>query len=259
MIVEMMALDNCGYTISEVARRCKMPVSTANVLLYTLQETGYVQRSEDRSFSLTWKLFTEGNRLVSQVKPYELVLPELERLSEITDLTIDFAIPDQYELIYVHVIQGRGDIQIQARVGQRRLLHQSAAGKAMLAFFSQECVKDFAEATGLPAVTSHTIASHGALVKELAQIQRQGYAADNEESGRGLWGVAVPVFDYRGAVVGALGVAGTTLGSSQNTKRLIQEIRKSALIVSRRLGYVGNAAARGFIQSGSRKIVGSPR
>ncbi len=237
MILEMMAAKNSGYSISEVARRCNIPVSTANVLLYTLQETGYVRRSEDRAFSLTWKLFTEGNRLLGQVKPFEVVLPELERLAEITDLTIDFAIPDGHELIYVHVIQGRGDIQIQARVGQRRLFHQSAAGKAMLAFFPQERVKDFADATGLPAVTSHTITSYPALVRELAQVRAQGYGADNEESGRGLWGVAAPVFDYRGTVVGALGVAGTTLGPGENTKRLIQEIKKSAMIVSRRLGH----------------------
>jgi DNA-binding IclR family transcriptional regulator len=115
-------------------------------------------------------------------------------------------------------------------------------------------VKDFAEVTGLPAVTSHTITSYGALVKELAQVQRQGYAADNEESGRGLWGVAAPVFDYRGTIVGALGVAGTTLGVSENTKRLIQEIKKSALIVSKRLGYDGNAGAKGVI-----RVSGSPR
>src|SRR5438876_3152206 len=147
MIIEMMALDDRGYTISEVARLCSLPVSTANVLLYTLQKCGYLQRFDDRTYSLTWKLFTEGNKLLNQVQLHELALPELERLAEITDLTIDLAIPDKHELIYVHVIQGRGDIQIQARVGQRRYFHQSAAGKAMLAFFPEERTKEFAEAT----------------------------------------------------------------------------------------------------------------
>ena len=42
MIVEMMASDNHGYRLSEVARQCKLPVSTANVLLHTLQECGYL-------------------------------------------------------------------------------------------------------------------------------------------------------------------------------------------------------------------------
>src|SRR6266496_2562941 len=138
MIMELMAADNRGYTISEVARLCSLPVSTANVLLHSLQESGYLYRGNDRSFSLTWKLFTEGNKLLNQVKLQEVALPELERLAELTDFTIDLAIYDKNELIYTHVIQGHGDIQIQARVGQRRYFHQSAAGKAMLAFFPIE-------------------------------------------------------------------------------------------------------------------------
>lgn len=244
MILEMMALDNRGYTISEVARQCNLPVSTANVLLYTLQECGYVQRAGNRAFSLTWKLFTEGNRLLNQVQLHELALPELERLAELTDFTIDFAIPDNYELIYVHVIQGRGDIQIQARVGQRRHFHQSAAGKAMLAFFPEERTKEFAEATGLPRATPRTITSYRSLLKELGQIRLRGYAIDNEESGHGLWGVAAPIFDHKGSVVAALGVAGTTLALGENTKVLIQEIKKSAMDVSRRLGFEAGDASR---------------
>lgn len=242
MILELMAMDDCGYTISEVARKCSLPVSTANVLLYTLQECGYVERSDGRNFTLTWKLFTEGNKLLNQVQLHKLALPELKRLAELTDFTIDFAIPDKHDLIYVHVIQGRGDIQIQARVGQRRLFHQSAAGKAMLAFFPEERTKEFADATGLPGATPRTITSYRSLLTELAQVRLQGYAIDNEESGRSLWGVAAPIFDYKGNVVAALGVAGTTLALSGNTKVLIQEIKKSALDVSKRLGFTAGTA-----------------
>src|ERR1700736_2866142 len=237
MILEMMALDDRGYTISEVARLCHLPVSTANVLLYSLQQCGYVERSDSRNFSLTWKLFTEGNKRLNHVQLHKLALPELERLADVTDFTIDFAIPDKHELIYIHVIQGRGDIQIQARVGQKRYFHQSAAGKAMLAFFPAERVKEFAESTGLPTAALNTITSYRSLLHELEQIRSQGYAIDNEESGRNLWGVAAPIFDYKSTVVAALGVAGTTLALGGNTKTLIQEIKKSAMNVSKHLGF----------------------
>lgn len=251
MILEMMTLDDRGYTISEVARLCGLPVSTANVLLYTLQECGYVERSDGRTFSLTWKLFTEGNKLLNQVELHKLALPELERLAELTEFTIDFAIPDKHELIYVHVIQGRGDIQIQARVGQRRYFHQSAAGKAMLAFFPEERTREFAEVTGLPKTTPHTITSYRALLSELERIRSQGYAIDNEESGRSLWGVAAPVFDFSGKVVAALGVAGTTLALSGNTKTLIQEIKTSAMNVSKHLGFSVAGTGRSSSSAGS--------
>ncbi len=239
-IMELMAADNRGYTISEVARRCGLPVSTANVLLHSLQDCGYLNRSADRTFLLTWKLFTEGSKLLNQVKLQEVALPELERLAEITDLTIDLAIPDKIELIYAHVIQGSGDIQIQARVGQRRYFHQSAVGKAMLAFFPEERAVEFAETTGLPAATPKTVTSLRTLQKELKIIRDRGYAVDMEESGRGLWGVASPIFDHTGNVVAAVGVAGTTLARNTNRNQLVMEIKKSASAISQRLGFSRN-------------------
>ena len=237
MIIEMMAADNRGYRLSEVARLCKLPVSTANVLLHTLQECGYLERDEQAAFSLRLKLFTEGNKLIRQVELYEASISELQRLSRLTDFSINLAVPDVYELIYMRLIQGRGDIQVQAHVGQRRHFHQAATGKAMMAFFPDERVKEFVDATGLPGVTNRTITSHRALMKELEQIRAQGYAIDAEESGNLLWGVAAPIFNHYTDVVAAIGVSGTTLSLKQNAEFLIQEVRKSASEISRCLGY----------------------
>jgi DNA-binding IclR family transcriptional regulator len=244
MIVEMMASDNHGYRLSEVARQCKLPVSTANVLLHTLQECGYLERDEHGAFSLRLKLFTEGNKLIRQVELYDASFAELQRLSRLTDFSINLAVPDVYELIYMRLIQGRGDIQVQAHVGQRRHFHQAATGKAMMAFFTDERTKEFASATGLPSVTNRTITTYRALLKELEQVRVQGYAIDVEESGHLLWGVAAPIFDHNGDVVAAVGVSGTVISLKQNADFLIQEVCKSALEISKCLGYEQPSRAR---------------
>jgi DNA-binding IclR family transcriptional regulator len=243
-IVEMMAAQNRGYKLSAVARECGLPISTANVLLHSLRECGYLQRSEDGLFFLTTKLFTEGNKLIRQVELYDVAFPEMQRLSRITDFSINLAIPDRLELIYVRIIQGRGDIQVQSHVGQSRPFHQAATGKVMLAFFPEERVKEIVDSTGLPAITKQTITSYRVLIKELETIRAQGYAIDNEESGKSLWGVAAPIFDYQRTVVAALGVAGTVLSPTESAKFPITEVRKSALAVSRSLGYESPASVR---------------
>jgi DNA-binding IclR family transcriptional regulator len=243
-IVEMMAAQNRGYKLSAVARECGLPVSTANVLLHSLRECGYLQRSENGVFFLTTKLFTEGNKLIRQVQLYDVAFPEMQRLSRITDFSINLAIPDRFELIYVRIIQGRGDIQVQSHVGLRRAFHQAATGKVMLAFFSEERVKEIVDTAGLPAITKQTITSYHLLTKELEAIRAQGYAMDNEESGKNLWGIAAPIFDHQRNVVAALGVAGTLLSPAENAKFLITEARKSALTVSRSLAYESKAPVR---------------
>jgi IclR family KDG regulon transcriptional repressor len=235
-ILEMMAVQNRGYKLSAVARECKLPVSTTNVLLHSLQECGYLRRSDDGNFSLTTKLFTEGNKLIRQVQLYDLAFSEMQRLSRLTELSVNLAIPDGDELIYIRMIQGRGDIQVQSHVGQRRYFHQAATGKAMLAFLSADRVKEFAHATQLPAVTKHTIASYRLLLKELEAVRSRGYALDVEESGKNLWGVAAPIFDHQRDVVAAIGVAGTVLSAAENVKLLIQETIRSGQAISRSMG-----------------------
>jgi len=249
MILELMASHNCGYTITEVAKLFNLPVSTTNVLLHSLQECGYVQRSGKGVFSLTMKLFAEGNKIVNEVELHRLALPELERLATLTDLTVSVAIPDKYELMYLSVFQGRGDILVQARVGQRRHFHQAATGKAMLAFFPEERVKEYAEVTGLPAATPKTISSYRLLTKELELFRVQGYAIDNEESGHGLWGIAAPIFDRNGKVAGALGLAGTTLHLQKDMESLNEEVKESAREVSRCLGYKAEVVTRLAVRS----------
>lgn len=237
MILETMASRNRGYTITEMARLCDLPVSTTNVLLHSLKECGYLERSLNGGFSLTMKLFTEGNKIINEIRLHEVANPQLERLATLTDLTVSLVIPDKYELIYISVIQGSGDIQVQARVGQRRYFHQAATGKAILAFFPEERTKEFADATGLPSATEHTITSYRSLSRELQRVRAQGYAIDNEESGNNLWGIAAPIFDHHGNVAGALGLAGTVLDMQKDMNILSHEIKKSAQEVSKALGY----------------------
>jgi len=62
-ILEMFASKNQGYTLSEVSRHLKIPVSTASSLLYTMQQCGYLARNEKARFYLTMKLLTEANAI----------------------------------------------------------------------------------------------------------------------------------------------------------------------------------------------------
>ena len=57
-ILEMFAAKNQGYTLSEVARLLKLPISTASSLLYTLQSCSYLNRSDKGRFFLTMKMHT---------------------------------------------------------------------------------------------------------------------------------------------------------------------------------------------------------
>jgi DNA-binding IclR family transcriptional regulator len=76
------------------------------------------------------------------------------------------------------------------------------------------------------------------LRKILEQVQRQGYAIDDEESEAGMRCVASPVRDASGQVVGALGVAGPVQRLSLKAlSALVGPLSETTEAISVRLGY----------------------
>ena len=60
---------------------------------------------------------------------------------------------------------------------------------------------------GLDAKTEHTIAMPEALMSELLQVRKQGYAVNREECIPGIGGIAVPVESDSGESIGAVALA----------------------------------------------------
>ncbi|WP_178916346.1 IclR family transcriptional regulator [Natronomonas gomsonensis] len=93
------------------------------------------------------------------------------------------------------------------KVGDHVHLHVIAAGKAMLAEFSDDRVEAIIESHGLPADTEHSIVDEAALYEELSEVSEQGYAINDEEHMTGLSAVGTAVTAENGDVMGALSVA----------------------------------------------------
>ena len=70
-------------------------------------------------------------------------------------------------------------------------------------------------------------------MQELARIRSRGYADSLEETDLGAWGVATPIFDWRGRVVGAIGLAGPTQRYSKDKlDQFVALCRKNAAGIS---------------------------
>src|SRR5262247_3526227 len=75
-VIEMLASHNRGYTLSEVSRLLKFPISTTSSLLYTMQSCGYLQRGDKGQFYLSMKIVIQADRVADQLRPREVAHPE---------------------------------------------------------------------------------------------------------------------------------------------------------------------------------------
>lgn len=245
-ILEMFATKNQGYTLSEVARLLRLPISTASSLLYTLRSCSYIYRSEKGRFFLTMKMLTEGNKALGQMKLREIAEPELKKLTVETGLASILGVRDGDQVVCIEKIEGTSPIQLVSHIGKRMYLHQSSYGKAILAHVSDEQVESVAASVGLPAATENTITSLSQLRKALARIRAEGYALDDQETAIGIRGIAAPIFDHTGAVGAGVAVGGSIFEIDTNMKTLAKAVKACALRISEHLGYQETVLARNY-------------
>jgi DNA-binding IclR family transcriptional regulator len=91
---------------------------------------------------------------------------------------------------------------------------------------------------GLSARTSKTITDPADFRRALADVRKNGYAIDDEESEVGMRAIAAPVRDLSGRVIAAVGLAGPSQRLTKKELRaLVPEVVATGEAVSVRLGY----------------------
>src|SRR4029453_18005118 len=109
-------------------------------------------------------------------------------------------------LLVHHVFRPDNSLQI-LQVGASIPWHACALGKAMVAYTDPDAQAELL-AGPLPRLTGRTLTGRDALEAELAAVVGRGVAVEDQEAIVGEAGIAAALFDHRGAVVGAIGLAG---------------------------------------------------
>jgi len=248
-ILEMFASKNSGYTISDVSRYLKLPISTTSSLLYTMVHCGYLVRNDSGDFTLSTKLISESSKLLNQIDLREIAQPELVKLTTVTGLASVLSVPDSNQVVCIDKVEGHGQIRIASFVGKRFPMHCTCTGKVILAFYSDEEIDEIVESTGLEAFTENTITSLPVLKKELFQVRVQGFALDNEEYGTGVRGLAAPIFDHKGKVVAAIAVGGAVFELDKNLKEVTPTVKETAAFLSDKLGFETTVFPKAYVRT----------
>ena len=217
--------------LADIARRAGLPKSTAHRLVGEMVAARLLDRAPDGSYRLGLRLFELGELVPSHRSLSEAALPIMEDLREATHQRIHLAVLDGVDVVYVEILGSAGR-PLASRTGGRLPAHATGVGKAILAFSPASVVKARIEA-GLPRLTPRTIATPGALVRELQDVRTEGTAYDREESHLGISCVAAPVFGHDRKIRAGLSVTGPT--AKMDPPRFGVAVRTAALSLSRAL------------------------
>ncbi|RQG94918.1 IclR family transcriptional regulator [Natrarchaeobius chitinivorans] len=201
------AIDELGgATLSELAEHTGLATSTVHTHLQTLEETEYLSRN-DGKYQLGLKLFYLGESARRRDDRYELAKEKAFELANQVSEEVSFAVEEHGRSIILFDETPTAS-STGFQVGRYFYMHSSASGKAMLAEFPKQRVKDIVEKRGLPQHTENTITELEELFEELEEIREQGFAVNRQEELEGLYSVAMVVNNPDGTVFGSLDISG---------------------------------------------------
>jgi DNA-binding IclR family transcriptional regulator len=222
-------------TLSEIAGRADLPLTTAHRLLGELTAWGALTRRPDGRYEVGRRLWDLGLLAPVQLELRQVAAPFLLDVHTATRETVHLAVREDTSALYVERISGRESVPVVSQVGSRLPLHATGVGKVLLAWAPDDVVE---RALTAPArATRHTVVEPGRLRRELAEVRRRGYARTAEEMTLGASSVAVPIPATRGGgqvVVGALGVV--VPSHRRDPTRLVPVLEVAARGIGREVG-----------------------
>lgn len=208
-ILNVIAEDEAGMTMTEISDCTSLPMSTTHRLLTTLQHERYVRYDTQQSL---WKMgvqaFIIGNAFERSRDIIATSRPYMKTLMEQSGETTNLAVADQGECIYLAQVECRQMMRVQAKPGSRVPFHSSAVGKALLAGMDEVKAKKFIQMREFERATDNTVIDQHALCKEVGEARKNGYARDDEEHCVGLRCVASAIYDEEGVPIAAVSLSG---------------------------------------------------
>lgn len=207
-LLEAIAHARRGIGLAELSKTVGLHNSTTFHLVKTMVALGYIRQDRDKRYRIGRSLFALAAGSLDEVELVSLATPALEDLTEATGESGHFAVRSGDSVVVIARTSGSGAFQLTNRAGVTRPAHGTALGKVLLAALSPAQLDRFLQNHELTALTPKTITEPEQLRQEIQEVARTGVAYDDGEFNAEVRCVAVPVHDFTGQVVGALGISG---------------------------------------------------
>lgn len=228
--------------LQQIADKTGLPKVTVFRFVRTLMKLGYISHDpESKTYSLTPRVLSLGFTALSSIELRDVARLYLEELSRITDQNVNLGIMDKSEVVYIECIKRRQIISIDLYVGSRVNMYRTSIGRAILAFLSPDIYQ-----TTLTDMLKYTeavkyIGPKGErLVDILEEVRQKGYALTDGDFVPGVRTVAVPIFNAKADVEGAINmpVFGHMVTREELIERHLPLLFQAAEKISAARGYM---------------------
>jgi DNA-binding IclR family transcriptional regulator len=224
-------------SLGDLVRCAGYSKTTTYRLLLTLEEAGWLERSEGAGFRLTIKPFLVGSILVDSLELRREAGPVMATLVARTDRTAYLTVPSGTRAVCLERVDGSHPLRIaDLHVGGAQPLHLGAGPRALLAFREAELLPALLS-EGLVGRTPTSLVHQEALVADLAASRDRGYTVSDEDVTPEVAALGMPVLGASGRAVAALSIGGLKSALLPPRPEHLEHLRHACEALSRRLGH----------------------
>ncbi len=236
-VIDLVSRTPNGCPLKEISAVLDIPRTTALRIVETLLGRNFLARNEDGAFTPGTALVHLGVMALDSLDIRSFARPVLKQLSAETGESSHIAMLNGDKSLLVEVCDSPHPVRIASRPGTLVDLHCSSTGKVFLAFSISEPAQ-FCRSIDLPAHTKNTSTTIEAVLADIEQTRKQGFAIDEEEYVLGARCIAAPIQNAFGKTIAAIGItASTSTFTKARIPNMSTRLRKAATEISNSMGF----------------------
>ncbi|TSO25350.1 IclR family transcriptional regulator [Lactobacillus sp. LL6] len=196
-ILDYIAESNTPPTLKEISDGINIPKPTVLKILQTLEYCGFVRAAgPNKEYYLGTTFIKYGDQAANSFDLKKLAMPFLNKLRDSTTEAVNLGIVENSKIVLLDRAQSLNNIRLDLSLGGTMQMYTSAMGKAILSYYSDNKLNEYIDHTALKAQTPNTLTTREALIADIQQVKKRGYAIDNIENQDGIYCIGFPLVKH---------------------------------------------------------------
>lgn len=247
-VLEFIVKNINGVSHKELSTSLGIPKSSLSALLANLVDREYLSFNDrDKRYRLGPTILSIAGQYLSSLDIVQIGQPIVRSVMMETDESTEMAIRREERIQIICKEDCSRPIQRVIRLGDTAPIYATAAGKAILAYLSDDEIDYFFSTVKMKKITKKTITDKKVLKQQIKEIRAGKLAYSYEELNEGLIAMAAPVFDLHGNVAASIVVPIPSIRFTSKKEKIVERVlRKASVDLCHQLGFDWDTKARVF-------------
>ncbi|MBE1553218.1 IclR family transcriptional regulator [Sporosarcina limicola] len=222
--------------LEEIILKTKVPKTTVFRILTQLEDYAYIKKvlvQGKSQYSLGYAFLEKGELVKSGLDIRELARNEMIHIRNETNLTVQLAIRDNSEAVYIEQFESWRPIRLYPTIGKRAPLYVAACPRVLLAYTESEEQNFLINNFEYKKFTKYTPVNPDLIKEILIEIRKNGYSISKGELFEGTIAVAVPIFNtITKEVIATISIVGIEGDFESELSKYINILKESSEKIS---------------------------